>query len=80
MDTQNITLAVPKEILSKARQLAVEQRTSLSALMTQMIIDLVDQDDRYRAALERQLDLLGQGLDLGSQGMVTWTREELHER
>ena len=80
METQNITLAIPKGVLSKARRLAVEQHTSLSALMTQMIIDLVDQDDRYRAALERQLGMLGQGVDLGSQGTATWTREELHER
>ena len=80
MDTQNITLAIPKEVLFKARQLAVEQHTSLSALMTQMIMDLVDQEDRYAAALERQLALLGKGLELGSQGAATWTREELHER
>jgi hypothetical protein len=80
MDTQNITLAIPKEVLSKARQMAVEQRTSLSALMTQMIIDLVDQEDRYAAALERQLTLLEKGFDLGSQGAAAWTREELHER
>jgi hypothetical protein len=80
MDTQNITLAIPKEVLAKARRLAVEQHTSLSALMTQMIIDLIDQEDRYTAALERQLGMLGQGLDLGSQGAAAWTREELHER
>lgn len=80
METQNITLAIPKGVLSKARRLAVEQRTSLSALMTQMIIELVDQDDRYRAALERQLAMLSKGLELDSQGTATWTREQLHER
>ena len=80
METQNVTLAIPKEVLLKARQLAVEQRTSLSALMTQIITDLVDQDDRYRAALERQLVMLEQGFELGSQGTAAWTREELHER
>jgi len=80
METQNVTLAIAKEILSKARLLAVEQCTSLSALMTQMIVDLVDQDDRYRAALERQLAMLDQGFAPGSQGTASWTREELHER
>ena len=80
METQNITLAISKDVLAKARQLAIERRTSLSALVTQMIVDIVDQDDSYRAARERQLVILQDGFYLGSQGAVTWTREELHER
>ena len=80
MNTQNITLAVPKDVLHRARQLAVERHTSLSALVTQIIVDLVDEDGRYRAACERQLAILDQGLNLDTQGAATWTREELHER
>jgi hypothetical protein len=80
METQNITLAISKDVLAKARQLAVERRASLSALVTQMIVDIVDRDDRYRVARERQLVLLRDGFDLGSQGAATWTREELYER
>ena len=41
METQNITLAISKDVLAKARQLAVERRTSLSALVTQIIVDIV---------------------------------------
>jgi hypothetical protein len=80
METQNITLAISKDVLAKARQLAVERRTSLSALVTQMIVDIVDQDDSYRMACERQLAVLQNGFDLGSQGAATWQRAELHER
>ena len=80
MNTQNVTLALPKELLTRARQLAVARRTSLSAMLAQMIAELVEQDDRYRAASERQIALMTQGLDLGSQGTATWTRDELHER
>lgn len=80
METQNITLAIPKDVLAKARQLAAERRTSLSALVTQIIVDIVDQDDSYRAAQERQLVILQEGLELGIRGTATWTREELHER
>lgn len=80
METQNITLAISKDVLAKAKQLAVERRTSLSALVTQMIVDIVDQDDSYRLARERQLLMLQEGFDLGSQGAATWTRDELHER
>jgi hypothetical protein len=80
MQTQNITLAISKDVLAKARQLAVVRRTSLSALVTQMIVDIVDQDDSYRAARERQLAVLQNGFDLGSHGAASWRREELHER
>lgn len=80
METQNITLALPKELLHQARQLAVQRRTSLSAMLAQMIAELVEQEDRYRGASERQIALMAQGLDLGTQGAVTWTRDELHER
>ena len=80
METQNITLAISKDVLAKARQLAVERRTSLSALVTQMIVDIVDQDDSYRVACERQLVILQEGFNLGSQGAATWSREDLHER
>ena len=80
METQNITLALPKELLVRARQLAVARRTSLSAMLAHMLTELVEQDVRYRAASERQVALMTQGLDLGSQGAATWTRDELHER
>ena len=80
METQNITLALPKELLQQARQLAIAQRTSLSAMLAQMITELVEKDNRYRAASERQIALMNQGLDLGSQGAADWTRDELHER
>lgn len=80
METQNITLALPKEVLHRARQMAVERHTSLSALLAQMVMDLVQQEDRYRAASVRQLALMAQGLDLGTQGNASWSRDELHER
>jgi len=80
METQNITLAIPKDILQRARELAVARRTSLSAMLTQMLLELVSREDRYRTASERQIALMAQGLDLGTQGTATWTRDELHER
>jgi len=80
METQNITLAIPRDVLQKARRLAVERHTSLSSMMTQLILDIVEQEDAYLAACDRQLAILEQGLNWRTQGTVTWTREELHER
>lgn len=80
METQNITLAIPKNVLRKAKLLATERHMSLSSLLTQMIADVVDRQDRYHAARDRQIAWLEQGLDLGTQGSIAWRREELHER
>lgn len=79
-ESQNVTLSVPKAILRKAKIIAIEQETSLSSLMTYLLTDLVEKQDRYAQARERQLAWLEEAADLGSQGVSSWTREELHER
>ncbi len=80
MDTQNVTLSLPKQVLRKAKLIAVERNTSLSALLTQMIVEMVAEDDAYERARRRHQALLEEGFDLGTGGNVTWTRDELHER
>jgi len=80
METQNITLALPKEVLRKAKGLAVERNTSLSAMLAQMIRDEVEHDAAYRAARDRALAAMRTGFDLGTNGIASWTRDELHER
>jgi predicted transcriptional regulator len=81
MDTiQNVTLAIPKDILRKAKILAVQRNTSLSGLLTQTLADLVSHQEAYEQARQRNLALLQRGLDLGTQGKINWKRDELHER
>ena len=79
-NTQNVTLAIPKNILRKAKILAVQKNTSLSALLTQTLTDLVAHQEAYEQARQRNLALLQRGFDLGTQGQATWKREDLHER
>jgi hypothetical protein len=78
--TQNVTLAIPKDILRKAKILAVQKNTSLSGLLTQTLTELVAHQEAYEQARQRNLTLLKNGFELGTQGQVTWKREELHER
>jgi len=78
--TQNVTLAIPKDILRKAKILAVQKNTSLSGLLTQTLADLVAHQEAYEQARLRNLALLDRGLDLGTYGKITWKRDELHER
>ena len=77
---QNITLALPKPVLRKVKILAVERQTSVSALLTGMLEEIVEREDSYAAARERALARLKRPVNLGTRGRVTWTRESLHER
>jgi hypothetical protein len=47
METQNITLSLPKEVLLKVKLLAVKRQTSVSGLLAQMLERLVQQEDAY---------------------------------
>ena len=78
--TQNITLAIPKNILRKAKILAIQKNTSRSGLLTQTLADLVAHQEGYEQARQRNLTLLKSGFDLGTQGHVPWKRDELHDR
>ncbi len=79
-NTQNVTLAIPKDVLRKAKILAVQRNTSLSSLLTQTLIELVSRQEAYEQARQHNISLLKNGLDLGTQGQLTWKREALHER
>ncbi|MGB9826510.1 MAG: DUF6364 family protein [Desulfofundulus sp.] len=80
METRNVTLSLPKELLQKARRIALDRQLSLSGLLTKLLEDLVNEEDNYQLALKRQITLMKTGFDLGTQGQTTWSRDELHER
>ena len=80
METRNITLTMPKDVLLKVKLLAVKRQTSVSGLLTQTLERLVQQEDAYMHARQRHLQWLEQGADLGTNGQILTTRDELHER
>lgn len=80
MERQNITLAVPKDILLKVKLLAVKRGTSVSRLLTETLERLVEQEEAYAHAQRRHLQCLEQGIDLGTEGHIATLRDELHER
>ena len=57
METQNITLSLPKEILRRVKHIAVERQTSVSRLMTELLEELVQREDAYAQARERPFTL-----------------------
>jgi len=80
MDTQNITLSIPKDVLRKAKLIAVQRGTSVSGLLSQTLESLVRQEDAYADAQRRHLGWLDQAADLGTGGQISIRRDELHER
>jgi hypothetical protein len=80
METQNITLSLPKDILLRAKLLAVQRNTSVSNLLTQALRRIVEQEEQFAYAQRRHLQTLDHGFDLGTGGVTRVIRDELHER
>ncbi len=80
METQNITLTLPKSVLRRVKALAAQRHTSVSRLLTETLQDLVARETGYAAARRRQLDWLARGVNLGTHGQASWTRADLHDR
>ena len=76
----NVTVSVPDHLLREARHLAVDEGISLSRFVALSLQQRVEAVRGYQVARDRQLALLRQGFDLGTQGDVRWARDSLHER
>ncbi len=77
---QNVTVSLPADVVREARHLAVDRGLSLSSFLAMLLQERIDGAQAYRLARERQLRLLERGVPLGTQGQVSWGRDELHER
>jgi hypothetical protein len=77
---RNITLSLPRSLLSKAKLAAVKQDKSLSVFLREALEEKLEAGSEYQAAKRRQLEALAKGLDLGTGGRLPASREELHER
>lgn len=80
MELQNVTISLPAEILQEARRMAVDQGVSLSRFVAMILEERVEGRRRYHTAMQRQYELMQKGLDLGTNGQISWRREDLHER
>lgn len=61
MESQNVTLRIPKALLRKAKQLTAERGTTLTALVIEALTRETSGDDAYREAFERQQTLMRAG-------------------
>jgi hypothetical protein len=80
METQNITLSIPKDILLKVKMIAAKQNSSISGLLTRALTEIITQEEGYQAARRRHLAILEEKFNLETHGAVSWARGDLHER
>jgi hypothetical protein len=77
----NLTITVDDEVLKQARIRALEENSSVNAILGRYLQDYARADE----ARQRRQDALDALLALAQQcgcerGGHTWTREDLHER
>jgi hypothetical protein len=80
VENQNVTLVVPKALLRKVKHLAVERETSISGLLVEALEEMVRHNDAYEQAYHRWREDMKNPPNLGLDGKISWTRDELHER
>jgi hypothetical protein len=74
----NITLKLDGDLLRKAKVLAAEEDTSVSALLARQLEKIVREREGYEQAKRRALAILKKGFDMGYTPPPS--RDELHER
>jgi hypothetical protein len=74
----NMTLVVEEELLREARAVAARRRTSVNEMVRDFLKDVVSQESRRLAALERIQPLLDK--PSVRLGVPRPSRDELHER
>lgn len=77
---ENVTISLPTQMVRAARHLAVDHGMSLSAFVGMVLEERMAASRLYEEAKDTQLRLMRDGLDLGTGGQVSWTRDELYER
>jgi predicted transcriptional regulator len=77
---KNVTLSLPEALLRRFRVYAAARNQSMTSLMAEAIRAMMDQDRQTEVAKRRFLERLRKGYSLGTHGVASWTRDEIHER
>lgn len=79
MATRNVTLALPADLVRRAKIVAATRDTSLSALVADYLEGLTEDQDDYAQMWRKEQRLMRGGLPM-RVGTVTWSRADSHER
>lgn len=78
--TRNITIRINEDLAKQARVLAARRDTSISAMVAEILEKLVARESTFQSARKKELQRMKKGYTLGTRGMSSWSREDLHER
>ena len=74
----NVTLSIDEEHLRQARVLALQEGTSLNAVIREFVKEYITDHKHYQQTTRRILEQVKQSRY--NSGGRKWSREELHER
>jgi len=74
----NLTITIDDEVLKRARIRALEENTSVNAILREYLESYARGVARRRDAIEHLLRLSRRGE--AGRGGASWSRDELHER
>ena len=80
MERVNVTISLPATMVCQAKQLAADRGLSLSGFLARILEEQVVAAQGYRQARERQRERMKKGIELGTNGAISWTPEMLHGR
>lgn len=80
MESQNVTVSLPRDVLLRVKVIAAQRRTSVSSLLADALERLVAREDAFARARRHHLAWLDAPADLGTNGTIATTRDELHAR
>lgn len=80
LKSRNLTLKLDATLYRAVKIVAAQRDTSISALVTEKLEELVGEESAYNDAKARAKSYLERGFDLGTHGEIDWARDELHER
>jgi hypothetical protein len=77
---KNVTFSLPEPVVREFRDYAAARNQSMTTLMAQAIIRLMNEESERVKANQRIIARMESAKDLGTGGVIRWTRDELHER
>lgn len=80
METQNLTLRVPKALLQKAKRAAATRGTTITSLVIEGLTRATSENPQYDAAKERQRLMMSAVTPQRSASEPRLTRDQTHER
>ena len=80
MESRNITLALPDDLLRRIKVIAAKEDESVSSLLTRTLRQIVEQEEAYEESHRAMMKTVRKGFDLGTYGRIGWSRDSLHER